>query len=43
MKIICNREKLLSAFQIAAGIAPTRSPKEVLNNIKIDATEGRVV
>lgn len=43
MKIICNREKLLGAFQIAAGIAPTRSPKEVLNNIKIDASEGRVV
>lgn len=43
MKIVCNREKLLAAFQIAAGIAPTRSPKEVLNNIKIDASEGRVI
>ncbi|HUP82069.1 MAG TPA: DNA polymerase III subunit beta, partial [Pirellula sp.] len=43
MKIICNREKLLGAFQIAAGIAPTRSPKEVLNNIKMEVTEGRVV
>lgn len=43
MKIISNREKFLAAFQVAAGIAPTRSPKEVLNNIKIDATDGKVV
>ena len=43
MKIISNREKFLAAFQVAAGIAPTRSPKEVLNNIKIEATDGKVV
>ncbi|MEQ1828838.1 MAG: DNA polymerase III subunit beta [Pirellula sp.] len=43
MKIVTNREKFLAAFQIAAGIAPTRSPKEVLNNIKIEANENRVV
>ena len=43
MKIVTNREKFLAAFQIAAGIAPSRSPKEVLNNVKIDATDGRVV
>jgi DNA polymerase III subunit beta len=40
MKIITQREKFLAAFQVAAGIAPTRSPKEVLNYIKIDATDG---
>jgi DNA polymerase-3 subunit beta len=43
MKIVTNREKFLAAFQIAAGIAPTRSPKEVLNNIKVEALDDRVV
>ena len=27
MKITCNREKLLHAFQTVAAIAPARSPK----------------
>jgi len=37
------REKLLGVFQIAAGITPSRSPMEALSNIKIDASEARVV
>ena len=36
MKIVCEREKLLSAFQTAALFAPGRSPKEILTNIKLD-------
>ena len=36
MKIVCDREKLLSAFQTAALFAPGRSPKEILTNIKLD-------
>jgi DNA polymerase-3 subunit beta len=36
MKIVCNREKLLAAFQTAALFAPARSPKEILTNIKLD-------
>jgi DNA polymerase-3 subunit beta len=36
MKIICNREKLLHAFQTAAAIAPARSPKPVLQNVKLE-------
>ena len=36
MKIVCDREKLLSAFQTAALFAPSRSPKEILTNIKLD-------
>jgi DNA polymerase III subunit beta len=36
MKIVCDRESLLSAFQTAALFAPSRSPKEILTNIKLD-------
>ena len=36
MKITCDREKLLAAFQMAAGVAPTRSPKPILQNVKIE-------
>jgi DNA polymerase-3 subunit beta len=38
MKITCDREKLASAFQLAASIAQTRSPKEVLHHVKLDVT-----
>ena len=36
MKITCNREKLLHAFQTVAPIAPARSPKPILQNVKLD-------
>ncbi len=42
VKISCNREKLASAFQLAGSVAQMRSPKEVLQNVKVDATEERV-
>lgn len=38
MKITCDREKLLPAFQMAAGVAPSRSPKPILQNVKLEAT-----
>jgi DNA polymerase-3 subunit beta len=38
MKIICNREKLLHAFQTVAAIAPARSPKPILQNVKLEVT-----
>jgi len=38
MKITCEREQLLSAFQTAATVAPSRSPKPILQNIKLAAT-----
>jgi DNA polymerase III subunit beta len=37
MKITCNREKLLSAFQTVAAVAPARSPKPILQNVKLEA------
>ncbi len=37
MKITCDREKLLAAFQTAAAVAPSRSPKPILQNVKLEA------
>ncbi len=37
MKVTCDREKLLHAFQTAAGVAPSRSPKPILQNLKLEA------
>jgi DNA polymerase-3 subunit beta len=36
MKATCNREKLQWAFQIAAMVAPSRSPKAILHNVKLE-------
>ncbi|HLA84124.1 MAG TPA: DNA polymerase III subunit beta [Thermoguttaceae bacterium] len=36
MQIQCDREKLLRAFQTAAAVVPTRSPKPILQNIKLE-------
>ena len=38
MKAVCEREKMLHAFQTAASVAPSRSPKPILQNIKLDVT-----
>jgi len=43
MKIVCKREKFLGAFQIASALVPTRSPKDVLMNVKLEADQDRVV
>ena len=43
MKIKCEREKLLAAFQLAAGVAPSRSPKPILQNVKIEAANNSAV
>lgn len=40
MKITCDREKLLAAFQSVAAVAPARSPKPILQNVKLEVTEG---
>lgn len=38
MQIQCDREKLLKAFQTAASVVPSRSPKPVLQNVKLETT-----
>lgn len=43
MKISCDREKLLQAFQTVASVAPTRSPKPILQNVKLEAAENGVI
>lgn len=39
MKIICDREKLLTAFQTAATVVPSRSPKPILKNVKFEVDQ----
>src|SRR5271157_1758987 len=41
MKITCEREKLLHAFQTAASVAPTRSPKPILQNLKLEVHDDK--
>jgi DNA polymerase-3 subunit beta len=45
MKALCNREGLLAAFGMVSGVAPARSPKPILQNIKLvaDPEEGSVL
>ena len=38
MKITFEREKLHAAFQTAAAVAPSRSPKPILQNVKLEVT-----
>ncbi len=41
MKVTCDREKLLAAFQTVASVAPTRSPKPILQNVKFEVDGDR--
>jgi len=41
MKITCNREKMLHAFQTVAAIAPARSPKPILQNVKLEVAKDK--
>jgi DNA polymerase III subunit beta len=45
MKALCNREGLLTAFGMVSGVVPARSPKPILQNIKLvaDPDEGSVL
>ena len=38
MKVTCERDKLLAAYQTAAAVAPSRSPKPILQNVKFEVT-----
>lgn len=40
MKITCDREKLLTAFQLASAVVPARSPKPILQNVKLETGGG---
>lgn len=43
MKFSCEREKLFSAFSVAASVAPARSPKPVLQNVKVEASDNLLI
>jgi DNA polymerase-3 subunit beta len=45
MKALCNREGLLAAFGMVGGVVPARSPKPILQNVKLlaDAEEGSIL
>lgn len=43
MKIEINRETFASQFSLASAIAPQRSPKPILNNVKLDAGGTQVI
>jgi DNA polymerase-3 subunit beta len=43
MKIKCNRAKFAEAFQTVASVAPTRSPKTILQNVKLDVSGDEAV
>lgn len=38
MKVVCQRDKLWTAFQTAAAVASPRSPKAILQNVKLEVT-----
>jgi DNA polymerase-3 subunit beta len=37
MKALCDREQLLNAFGMVSGVVPARSPKPILQNVKLVA------
>jgi DNA polymerase-3 subunit beta len=43
MKVTCDRETLHTAFQTAAAVVPTRSPKPILQNIKLEANDSGAI
>jgi DNA polymerase-3 subunit beta len=43
MKLVCHRGALAAAFQVVSGVVPTRTPKAILQNIKVEAVPGRAV
>ena len=39
MRALCDREALLTAFGMVSGIIPARSPKPILQNVKLIADD----
>jgi DNA polymerase III subunit beta len=43
MKVTCEREALLAAFQTASAVVPSRSPKPILQNIKLEVSDSSAI
>ncbi len=41
MQLKCHRPSLLSALQIVSGVVPSRTPREILKNVKLQLEGGR--
>jgi DNA polymerase-3 subunit beta len=41
MKLHCHRPALASALQVVGGVVPSRTPKEVLKNVKLQVADGK--
>lgn len=41
MKLQCSRHSLAAALATVSGVVPTRTPKEILKNVKLRLAEGR--
>lgn len=41
MKLHCHRPSLAAAFQVVSGVIPTRTPKEILKQVKLQVEEGK--
>ncbi|MGH7127375.1 MAG: DNA polymerase III subunit beta, partial [Planctomycetaceae bacterium] len=43
MKLQCHRPSLLEAFQIVDGVVPARTPRDILKNVKLQASDSSAV
>lgn len=43
MKATCNREGLLTAFQVASVVVPARTPKNILKSVKLELSNDHAV
>jgi DNA polymerase-3 subunit beta len=43
MKLVCEREKLAGAFALTAAVVSTRSPKPILQNVKMEVAEDHMI
>lgn len=43
MKLQCQRSSLSAAFQTVSAVVPTRTPKEILKNVKMRVEDGKAV
>ena len=41
MKLICSRPMLANAFHTVSAVVPTRTPKDILKEIKLEVADGR--
>lgn len=43
MRITCERDKLLAAYASASSVVPSRSPKPILQNVKLEVRDGGAI